>query len=221
MDDLELNALWKEYDRKLEESRVLNLQAWAVQRQTFEWLQTQKVRSRLRPMGVFKGWAVFLGVIWVLFLGLLAGGDHGKHPWFTGSIGIIFLFNVFAIVAYIRQMALIRQIDYTDNIVETQEKLAALQASTLRTTRIMFLQTPFFSTWFWNERFIAGSGLAFWAIAVPIVLLLALGALWFYRNITLANANKKWFRRLFNGIEWSPILRAMEYLKEIEDFRGR
>jgi len=118
-------------------------------------------------------------------------------------------------------MALIRQIDYTDNIVETQEKLAALQASTLRTTRIMFLQTPFFSTWFWNERFIAGSGLAFWAIAVPIVLLLALGALWFYRNITLANANKKWFRRLFNGIEWSPILRAMEYLKEIEDFRGR
>jgi len=219
MDDLELNTLWKEYDLKLEESRVLNLQAWAVKRQTFEWLQTQKVRSRLRPMGVFKGRAVFLGVVWVLFLGMLTVGDHGKHGWFTFSISILFLFNVYAIIAYLRQMALIRQIDYTDHIVETQEKLAALQASTLRTTRILFLQAPFYSTWFWSERLIAGGSLAFWAIAVPVVLLLALGALWLYRNISLANADKKWFRRLFNGIEWSPILRAMEYLKEIDEFR--
>ncbi|HVU96278.1 MAG TPA: hypothetical protein VHE34_13700 [Puia sp.] len=221
MDDLELNTLWKEYDRRLEESRVLNLQTWAVHRQTFEWLQTQKVRSRLRPMGVFKGWAVFLGVIWVLFLGLLAVGDHGKHPWFTGSIGIIFLFNVYAIVAYLRQIALIRQIDYTDHIVETQEKLAALQASTLRSTRILFLQTPFFSTWFWSQRMITGNAVGFWAISVPVALLLTLVAIWLYRNITLANANKKWFRRLIGGIEWSPILRAMEYLKEIDEFKYR
>lgn len=221
MKDLELNALWKEYDRKLEESRVLNLQTWAVNRQTFEWMQTQKVRSRLRPMGVFKGWAVFLGVLWVLFLGMLAVGDHGRHGWFTFSITVLFLFNVYAIIAYLRQMALIRQIDYTDHILQTQQQLAALQASTLRTTRILFLQAPFYSTWFWSERLIAGNALAFWAIAVPVVALLSLGAFWLYRNISLANADKKWFRLLFNGIEWSPILRAMEYLKEIDEFRDR
>lgn len=221
MEDLELNALWKEYDRKLEESRVLNLQTWAVSRQTFEWLQTQKVRSRLRPMGVFKSWAVFLGVVWVLFLGLLAAGDHGRHEWFTFSISALFLFNVYAIVAYLRQIVLIRQIDFTDHIVETQEKLAALQASTLQTTRILFFQAPFYSTWFWNHQFITGSGLAFWTIAVPVELLLTLGAVWLYRNITLANADKKWFRLLFNGIEWTPVLRAMEYLKEIDEFKAR
>ena len=221
MEDLELNTLWKEYDRKLEESRVLNLQSWAVNRQTFEWMQTHKVHSRLRPMGRFKGWAVFLGVLWGLFLGLLVVGDHGKHPWFTGSIGILLGFNVYAIAAYIRQLALIRQIDYTDDILGTQEKLAALQSSTLRTTRILFLQAPFYSTWFWSERLIGNNSMGFWAISVPVVILLSLGSLWLYRNITLANSHKKWFRILFNGIEWTPILRAMEYLKEIEEFRDR
>ena len=63
MEELELNALWKEYDRKLEESKVLNLQSWAVNRQTFEWLQTHKAKSRLRPMGVFKGWAIIKSVV--------------------------------------------------------------------------------------------------------------------------------------------------------------
>ncbi|HEY4336737.1 MAG TPA: hypothetical protein VGM89_12585 [Puia sp.] len=221
MDDLELNALWKEYDRKLEESRVLNLQTWAVGRQTFEWMQTHKLRSRLRPMGNFKGWAVFLGICWGLFLGLLVVGDHGKHPWFTGSVGILLLFNVYAIVAYGRQLVLIRKIDYSDHIIETQEKLAALRASTLRTTRILFLQAPFYSTWFWSPQLFGDNSAGFWAISVPVLVLLALGSLWLYRNITLANSEKKWFRVLFNGIEWTPVIRAMEYLREIEEFKAR
>jgi hypothetical protein len=221
MEDDELNALWKEYDRKLEESRVLNLQSWAVNRQTFEWLQTHKVRSRLRPMGAFKGRAVFLGVIWALFLGVLVTGNHGKNLYFTISVGIILLFTLYAIIAYLRQMLLIRQIDYTDSILETQEKLAALQVSTLRTTRILFLQTPFYSTWFWSERLIGDNSPAFWGIAVPVSLALALGSLWLCRNTSLANADKKWFHVLFKGIEWTPIIRAMEYLRETEEFRNR
>jgi glucan phosphoethanolaminetransferase (alkaline phosphatase superfamily) len=221
MEDLELNALWKEYDRKLEESRMLNLQAWAVNHQTFEWLQTSKARSRLKPMGVFKGWAVFLGVVWALFLGVLLIGNHGKNPYFTVSVAIILLFTLYAIVAYLRQMALIRQIDYTDNVLETQQKLSQLQASTLRTTRILFLQTPFYSTWFWSDRLIGDNSAGFWGISVPVAVLLSLASLWIYRNCTLANSGRKWFRFLFKGIEWTPILRAMEYLREIEEFRDR
>src|ERR1700744_1830209 len=98
MEDHELDALWKESNRLMTESRVLNLQTWVVNHQTFEWLNTQKARSGLRPLGIFKGWAVFLGVVWGLFLGILVVGDHGTHPWFTGSIGILFLFNGYAIV---------------------------------------------------------------------------------------------------------------------------
>jgi hypothetical protein len=221
MEDLELNALWKEYDRKLEESRVLNLQSWVVNRQTFEWLQTHRAQSRLRPMGVFKGRTALLGILWVVFLGVLVVGNRGKNPWFTGSVAIILLFNLYAVVAYLRQRALIRHINYADTIMDTQRQLSALQVSTLRVSRILFLQAPFYSTWFWNNRWIGENDMGFWLIAVPVAVALAGVSLWLYRNITLANAGKKWFRLLFNGIEWTPILRAMEYLEEIKEFSNR
>jgi hypothetical protein len=219
MENLDVNALWKEYDQKLQESRAINLQAWVVNRQTFEWLQTQKARSRLKPMGTFKGRAVFLGIVWALFLAGLMAINHWQNPYFTVSIGAILAFTIYAIVVYLWQRSLIRQIDYTDSVLETQEKLAALQASTLRTTRIGFLQTPFYSTFFWGNYLVGTT--AFWAISVPIALGLTFAALWLYRNISLANADKKWFRILFNNIEWTPIIRAMEYLKEIEEFKTR
>ena len=221
MEDLELNALWKEYDRKMEESRVLNLQSWVLNRQTFEWLQTHRAQSRLRPMGVFKGRVALLGILWVIFLGMLVIGNRGKNPWFTGSIAILLLFNLYAVAAYWKQRALIRRIDYADTIMETQQQLYALQVSTLRVSRILFLQAPFYSTWFWSDQLIGNNSLGFWLIAVPVTTALAVSSLWLYRNITLANAGKKWFRLLFNGIEWTPILRAMEYLREIEEFRQR
>jgi hypothetical protein len=219
MDDLELNLLWKEYDRKLEESRVLNLQSWAVNRQTFEWLQAHRAASRLRPMGVFKGRVAVLGIVWVAFLALLVVGNHGTNPFFTASVAILLLFNLYAVIAYLQQRKVIRNIDFGDSILQTQQQLSALQASTLRVTRILILQTPFYSTWFWSRPMIASP--AFWAISVPVVLAFAAGSIWLYRNITLANANKKWFRLLFNGIEWKPILQAMDHLREIEEFRSR
>lgn len=219
MDDLELNALWKEYDRKLEESRILNLQSWVVNRQTFEWLQAHRAASRLRPMGVFKGRVAFVGIIWVAFLGLLLVGNHGQNAFFTGSIAILLLFNLYAVITYLQQRALIRRIDFGDTILQTQQQLSALQASTLRVTRILVLQVPFYSTWFWSRQMIDSA--AFWAISVPVELALAAGSIWLCRNITLANADKKWFRLLFNGIEWTPILQAMHHLREIEEFRNR
>ena len=221
MDDLELNTLWKEYDRKLEESRVLNLQSWVVNRQTFEWLQTHRAALRLRPTGVFKGRVALLGVVWVLFLGFLLVGNRGRNPYFTGSVAILFLFNCYAVAAYWKQRSLIRRIDFADTIVQTQQQLSALQASTLRVTRILFLQAPFYSTWFWSDRFIGDNSPGFWLISVPVAAALALLALWLYRNISLANANKRWFRFLFRGVEWTPIIRAMEHLNEIEEFRSR
>ena len=61
----------------------------------------------------------------------------------------------------------------------------------------------------------------FWGIAVPVALALAAASVWLYRNIKLSNAYKKWFRLLFNGIEWTPILQAMDHLREIEEFKAR
>ena len=62
---------------------------------------------------------------------------------------------------------------------------------------------------------------AFWFISVPVALALAAASVWLYRHINLANSEKKWFRLLFNGVEWKPILEAIDHLREVEEFRER
>src|SRR5579872_2074494 len=103
MENLDVNALWKEFDEKLQESRAINLQAWVVNRQTFEWLQTQKAKTRLKSMGAFKGRAVVLGIVWALFLAGLMVINHWQNPYFAVSIGAILIFTIYAIIVYLWQ----------------------------------------------------------------------------------------------------------------------
>jgi len=62
--------------------------------------------------------------------------------------------------------------------------------------------------------------LKFWLIAFPVTLLLALAAIWLYRNISLKNSHRKWFKILFNSREWTSVIKAMEFMKEIEAFKA-
>src|SRR5579859_4479517 len=169
MEDIELKNIWKAAaDQQLEQARLLNLQSWAVNLRTFEYLQTHKAKSKLDSLATFKVWVALLGVVWVLFLGILVYGNRMKNPYFTISVACILLFNVFAVAIYIKHIVLIRQIDYSQSITATQKKLTELQASTINVARILFLQTPFFCTWFWHKSWIDYSSLNFWLIIFPI-----------------------------------------------------
>ena len=58
-------------------------------------------------------------------------------------------------------------------------------------------------------------------IETPITLLLAMLAVILYRNITIENAQKKkWVKGMIRGTGMKSLTRAMEFLKEIEDFKN-
>ena len=44
-------------------------------------------------------------------------------------------------------------------------------------------------------------------------------ALWLFWNIKYENRDKKWFRLIFNGREWDPMLKSMELLNQVEEFK--
>src|ERR1700749_3871396 len=106
MENPDLEKMWKEYDQKLEQVKILNLQAWVVSMQTFEHLQLQKAKARLHPLAHFKRGAVLLGVVWVAFLGLLVYGNALKNLFFTASLGMLMAFSILAIAVYIRHIHL-------------------------------------------------------------------------------------------------------------------
>jgi hypothetical protein len=212
MEDTTLKDLWKAQDQKLEKTMKLNLYL-------LESLQKQKAASKLNSLARFKARAVFLGIVWVLFLGLLIYGNQLKNIYFTVSVGIIILFTIAAIAVYIKHIILIRQLDYSNSITDTQKKLSALQASTFN-TRFLLLQTPFYSTFFWSTGMINGMGMNFWLISVPITLALTALAIWLYKNLTLENMHKKWVRSLINSTpEHTSVFKAVDFLNEIEEFK--
>jgi len=213
MNELELQSIWNAYDKKLEKSLKLNLKI-------FEELQTSKAKSKLGSLSAIKVVGIVLGILWNLFLGVLIYGNHFKNLYFTISVGLIMLFGIVAIATYIKHLVLINEINYTESITATQSKLAELQVSTIRVTGFLWLQMPFYTTFFWNNDWVMKGDLGFWLIAFPITLAFAALAIYLYRNITPENLDKKWVKKLMvMGVEYQHLVAAGELLQEIEEFK--
>jgi len=219
MEDTKLEEIWKAYSRAMADAKVLNRQSWSVNIKTFEYLQMHKAKSKLKSLGNFKKWAVLLGILWVLLLGTFVYGNDFRNMYFSISVMMIMIFTIIAIAVYIKHIVLINQINLSESIIEVQEKLAELQASTINIVRILWLQMPFYSTFFWSSQWMARD-IKFWLISFPVTLLLIALTTWLYMNISYRNVDKRWFRILFGGIEWVPVINAIDYLKEIEDFKN-
>jgi hypothetical protein len=219
MEDAELKDIWKEYDRKLEEARMLNLQSWALNLRWFETMQQQKMRSKMSWLAFIKVLMILAGMVWIYLLAwLLLHFFHRSSPFFVVSVGAILLFNMYGIVLYLRHLVLIRQINNSESVVGAQLKLAKLQASTLYSMRVLFLQTPFFSTFFYTVGLLHDTW--FLLIGPPVTLLLTAASIWLYRNLSSKNMHKKWFNKLLGSPEWTYITRSMGFIEEIEAFKN-
>jgi len=58
-----------------------------------------------------------------------------------------------------------------------------------------------------------------WLITGSVTLAFAIAAIWLFFNIKFENKDKKWFRLLFTGIEWNPLVKSMELLSQIDNYK--
>ena len=213
MEDIEIINLWKSYGRKLDESLLFN-------RKNAEDLAKMKVRSLLSSMKPLKIFAISVGIAWVGFVDfLIVKLFHIANPIFIGSAIIQAFLTQLAIVVYLYQLILISRADFDEPILSTQNKLVRLKSSTLWVARLLFLQLPVWTTFYWNKSMLENGNIVLWIIQIMVTLFFTLLALWFFINIKFENRDKKWFKLIFTGKEWSPVIRSMALLKEIEKFR--
>jgi hypothetical protein len=212
MEDAILKDLWKAQDEKLERSLQINLFL-------LNSLQKDKARSKLDQLARFKTFAVILGLVWCAFLGLLIYGNNFKNIYFEISAGAILLFSIYACVVYIQQIIFIKKLDYSGSVISTQRKLAKLQLSTINTTRILLLQLPFYTTWFYTPQLVVHD-LTFQVISFSVTLLFILLAIWLYKAISIENMHKKWLRTFMNmGPEYKSVTEASTFLSDLEKFQ--
>ena len=217
MEDPNFVLLWKEQYDKID-------QALAINKRMLKDSLREKAENSLRYLIRVKAAGIVFAVLYLVFLGFilsLAINNYSSAAnYFIISIGAIFLINVKALYDYIHHIVLLNSIDADGSITAIQEKLSRLQLSILQHTRIMFLQIPFWSTFFLSDKwFPATTSTGLIIFQIVITLSLTILALFLYKNISVSNLDKKWVKSLLSGAGGQKIITALAFYKEIETFK--
>lgn len=217
MNELELKKLWQATNIKLEENFVIN-------KKNSDDITRIKVHSILSSMKPIKILTLLVGMLWVgvgaiALSAIYVNAFSEANKYFLFSATIQVLITTIALFIYIYQLTKIYQIEIYDQILQTQKKLAQLQISTLWVTRIMFLQLPVWTTFWWNESMMTDWSILQWVIQLFFTVSFTFLALWLFFNIKYENRNKKWFKLIFIGKEWTPIIKSMELLEDVDDYK--
>lgn len=217
MNELELKNLWQTTNDKLEESLVIN-------KSLTDDITRMKVHNLLGSMKPIKIFALLIGILWVGIGGIALGSiylhsfsEANKFFLFSGSIQVGL--TAVALFVYLYQLIKIYQVDITDSIIKTQEILSNLKMSTLWVTRILFLQLPVWTTFWWNETMLTDWGILQWSVALFFTVSFTVIAVWLFLNIKYENRKKKWFQLIFGGKEWTPLMKSMELLEQTREFK--
>lgn len=213
MEDLEIKALLRQYDQRLQKSISLNLRNIAD-------IQKLKASSALKPLKGTRLVGILSGIGWeALVVFLICRSWSLPGIFFVVSAGINVLLTGIAIGVYIRHLVLLRQFDNSLTVVEAQQKLVMLMTSNMEILRLMFLQLPVFFTFYITFDWIRNSPLTFWLIQAPVVLLAVFAGTWLYRNLDFRNQDRKWFKFFVRGTEWTSVQKASGLLNQIEEFK--
>ena len=146
MNEQELKSIWQSYDKKIDKILEIN-------KQQLQAIQTQKAETNIQSFKRNHTIVMVLGSVWVLFLGFLLYNIR-HNIYFTISVGLIMLFNVFAVALYLRHIIILGQINIAESITETQRKLALVHTSYSQVGRVLLLQTPLYCTFYYSDALI-------------------------------------------------------------------
>jgi hypothetical protein len=211
MEELDIKQLWQAYDAKLERSLQLN-------QKIIKEIQTQKAESNINAFKRNQVAGVVVGILWVLFLVFWTIVGY-RNIYFAGSMGLIALFNIFAVATYIRHLALLSQVNITDSITDAQQKLATIQSSLNNSGRIMILQAPLWCTFWYNQQLVEHGGATFWLINLAVVSFFVILSVYLYQKLTYKNIHIKWVKAFIEGFGGKKLIKAMEFLNDIEEYK--
>lgn len=213
MENIELINLWKSYGEKLEENLLVN------RRNTVD-ITKIKVQSFLRMMTPLKIFAIIAGILWAGFVDtVLIAVFPAASFFFLISAALQGLLTKAAIGIYLYQLVLIYQVDVSEPILATQERLARLQSTTLLVARLLLLQLPLWTTFYLNNSMLANGNVLLWGIQAVVTLAFTYVAVWLFIHIRYENRHKKWFRWIFRGREWDPLMQSLEMLDQVKDYK--
>ncbi|GAB3919280.1 hypothetical protein [Larkinella terrae] len=215
----ELQTMWNEYDKKLDDSLKLN-------RQLFRELKLDKAKSKLRTLMNVKIAELIVQFIMGGFLIWYMVKSAGKLPFIATAL-VLLGFVLVGMVLSLKQVFIIKQIKrgYSGAIAPLQKKLEKLKILLVQYVKWSYLPiplSPLFTVlgaeiWFKYDFFANKSG-DFWWWCFGIGVLLFAFVAWLNHQLNQETIKPFWVRNFLNGSGWSQINAANAFLKEIENF---
>jgi len=217
MNELELKKLWQAANNKLEASIVIN-------KNNTDDITRMKVHNIVGSMKPIKIFTLLVGILWVGIGGIALSSIYlnsfsEANKFFLFSASIQVGLTAVALFVYLYQLITIYQVDITDPIIRTQEKLSNLKMSTLWVTRILFLQLPVWTTFWWSETMLTDWGILQWMATLFFTVSFTAIAIWLFFSIKYENRSKIWFQFIFSGKEWIPLMKSMELLEQVDEYK--
>ncbi len=132
---------------------------------------------------------------------------------------MIIILTIIAIIIYMLDIITITRINFSDSIVQTQTKIASLQSSTIYSIRILWLQLPFYTTCYITNKLAVTGSLQYWIMQITVTILFTWLSIFLFKNISLKSSNRKWVNNFLKGYGLNRISKALEFIKEIEEFK--
>ena len=213
MNDIEINNLWKSYDEKLDKLLSINQEIMTEITKT----KANSMLGKAKPakyLGIIIGLPYILVLDALFIIGWLSGGIF-----FALSMGAIAIFTKIAFGTYIYHLILIRQASHADTVVEMQKKIAQIKTSSIKVLRIVVLQLPFWTTWYFGMYMAKNADLVYWIGNIVVTGIFTYFSLWLFWNIKIENIDKKWMKWLFSDAEWISVIKAIDLLDQIDNYK--
>ena len=215
MNDTDLKYLWQTGNDQIELSQTSD-------KTSLDSLTKRNVNHFLSSMKPIKIFTLLLGILWVFGIGyvlikLTLNAYEQVSPYFLYSAYFQVMLTAMAIILYIFQLITLYSIDFDKPVIILQKKLINLKISTLNITRILILQLPFWTTFYWNESMFKNGTLPLFILQGAVTISFTYLSLWLFFHLKFENADKWWFKLLLQGKEWEPLITSINILNEMED----
>jgi len=215
MNDTDLKYLWQAGNNQIAISQKSD-------KTSLDKLTKRNVSHFLSSMKPIKIFTLLAGLLWVLGIGyvlikLTINAYDQVSLYFLYSAYFQVMLTAMAVILYIIQLSTLYSIDFNKPVVILQKTLINLKASTLNVTKILILQLPFWTTFYWNESMFKNGTLPLFILQGAVTISFTYLSLWLFFNLKYENADKWWFKLLLQGKEWEPLITSIGILNDMEE----
>ena len=215
MNDTDLKYLWQTGNEQIAISQKSD-------KTSLDKLTKRNVSHFLSSMKPIKIFTLLVGLLWVFSIGyvlikLTINAYDQVSLYFIYSAYFQVMLTAVAVILYIIQLSTLYSIDFNKPVVILQKTLINLKASTLNITKILILQLPFWTTFYWNESMFKNGTLPLFILQGAVTISFTYLSLWLFFHLKFENADKWWFKLLLQGKEWEPLITSINILNEMEE----